>query len=217
MTWHTLSPCVCTQRLLTHPRLHLSKVNPGRCHTQINLTFASALVTFAVDHAVDRTFRVLKGVLEVFLNFYNLSSKHIKKLHAVRIRYTCTHMRIQQTSTHMHLHAKTHTHACTHAHMHKHTHLHMHGRTPYTITYAQCTHACKHACTHVRTHTCMHVHMHARTYIHPRMHSHTHTRLKLHDITHVHSNTRMNTLLYALYYYTHMHLHPEDQASCSQL
>ena len=52
----------------------------------------------------------------------------------------------------------------------------------------------------------MHAHTHARTHvhnIHTRMHSHTHTRLKLHDITHVHSNTRMNTLLYALYYYTH--------------
>ena len=202
---------MCTQRLLTYPRLHLSKVNPGRCQTQINLTFSSALVTFAVDHAVDHAFIVLKGVLEVFLNFYNLSSKHIKKLHAIWIRYTCTHMRIQQTITHtcMQKHTCTHvrTHTCTNtrtcactaahctqSHTHSaHTHASMHART----------HGRTHACTYTCTHTCMHVHMHARMYIHPHMHSHTHIRLKLHDITHVHSNTHLNTLLYALHYYKH--------------
>ena len=140
-------------------------MNPGRCQTQINSTFVSVLVMFAVDHAVDDAFIVLQGVLEVFLNFYNLSSK---QLHAVYIKYTCTHMRIHALSHKQHLHAKTHTrmHARAYA-------VHTHARTyVYTNTHAL-THASTHACMHVyifehaRTHACkyacMHTHTHART------------------------------------------------------
>ena len=136
----------------------------------------------------------------MFLNFYNLSSKRIKKLHAVRIRYTCTHMHIQQTSTHTCMQRHTRTHVCTHTCTNTRTCACTAAHRTQSHTHSAHAQAFKQARTHGRTHACTYTCMHARTYIHPRMHSHTHTRLKLHDITHVHSNTRMNTLFY---YYTH--------------
>ena len=85
------------------------------------------------------------------------------------------------SSTHMHIHARTYTcaHMCTHVHTSTHPHIHMHMHTP------------THPCTHM--HPCAYTHTHVHTDTHPHIHMHIYTPAHTHLPTYTHTHKHLHT------------------------